>query len=156
MRTQHFDILAGVRNHLPELVAEDARIFRIVFRANSNSWAACRMLMRSICIARLTRAYTSTLNTSPASHKTQPGFYVCSELKRGGLLFDRHKPPFTRPFVGFPQRRIRTRSKAPRSGDKHFAQALRVAPPVTLKALALVEFTETPQPVTVTVAPLLA
>src|SRR5271170_293954 len=43
----------------------------MVFRDSPNSRAACRMLMPSTCTARLMRAYTSTLYTSPVSHKTQ-------------------------------------------------------------------------------------
>ena len=57
------------------------------------------MLMPSTCTARLTRAYTSTLNTSQVSHKTQQACNVFLELKCGGLLLDRHETPFTRRFV---------------------------------------------------------
>src|SRR5450755_3778780 len=57
------------------------------------------MLMPSTCTARLTRAYTSTLNTFLVSHKTQQACNVLLELKCGGLLLDRHEPPFIRRFV---------------------------------------------------------
>src|SRR5580658_4677481 len=70
----------------------------MLFRDRPNSRAACRMLMPSTCTARLTRPYTSTLYTSPVSHKTRSPCYVL-ELKCGGLLFDRHKTPLTRRFV---------------------------------------------------------
>src|SRR5450432_4204013 len=66
----------------------------MLFRDRPNSRAACRMLMPSTCTARLTPAYTSTLHTSQVSRKTLSSCNVL-EPKCGGLLFDRHKTPFT-------------------------------------------------------------
>src|SRR3974390_2125163 len=88
---------------------EYASIFRIVFRANPNSRDACRMLMPSTCTALLTRAYTSTLNTSQVSHKTHPGLHVgCNSIQEGyfwtaanrrlsGVSWSIIAPPFIKP-----------------------------------------------------------
>ena len=50
-------------------------------------------------MARLTRAYTSTLYTSQVFHKSQTVCVVLGKDPRGGLLFVRHEPPLTRRFV---------------------------------------------------------
>src|SRR5436305_13486800 len=57
------------------------------------------MLIPSTWTHRLTRAYTSTLNTPQVFHKHTPAVLFGKQLLCGGLLLHRHKTPLTRRFV---------------------------------------------------------
>src|SRR5437763_14464266 len=57
------------------------------------------MLIPSTWTHRLTRAYTSTLNTPQVFHKQAPAVLFGKQLLCGGLLLHRHNTPLTRRFV---------------------------------------------------------
>jgi hypothetical protein len=81
------------RNRIPH-------ILRTVSREIPNSRAAARSLSPSICTARRTRAYSSTVYTSPVCHQHNPIEMFGSVP--AGLLLLRHEPPLTRrPLVHF-------------------------------------------------------